>query len=135
VLVALFESYHEEKVKNEKRVVLRFPYALAPYKAAVLPLARNRPELVEKSRALAHDLKQGMMAVYDDTGAIGRLYRRQDEIGTPFCVTVDHQSALPEDEKYDGKVTIRERDSMEQVRVPIGEVKPWLLEHLGQDCS
>ncbi len=131
VLVALFESYHEEKVKNEKRVVLRFPYALAPYKAAVLPLARNRPELVEVARKLAQDLKQSLMAVYDDTGAIGRLYRRQDEIGTPFCVTVDHQSALPDDPKYDGKVTIRDRDSMEQVRIPIGQVKPWLLERLG----
>ena len=130
VLVAMLESYQEEKVKNEKRVVLKFPYALAPYKVAVLPLARNRPELVDKARALAHDLKRHMLAVYDDTGAIGRLYRRQDEIGTPFCVTVDHQSALPDDEKYDGKVTIRDRDSMEQVRVPFGDVKGWLLERL-----
>jgi glycyl-tRNA synthetase len=132
VLVALLESYHEEKVKNEKRVVLKLPYALAPYKAAVLPLARNRSELVQVARDLAHELKQQMMAVYDDTGAIGRLYRRQDEIGTPFCVTVDHQSALHDDDKYDGKVTIRERDSMEQVRVPVGDVKQWLVERLAE---
>ncbi len=130
-LAALFENYCEEKVKNEKRVVLKLPYALAPYKVAVLPLARNRPELVAVAKQLAHDLKQHIMAVYDDTGAIGRLYRRQDEIGTPFCVTVDHQSALPDDAKYDGKVTIRDRDSMEQVRVPLGEVKAWLAERLG----
>jgi len=123
-LVALFESYHEEKVRNEKRVVLKFPYGLAPYKAAVLPLLRNRPELVETARRLAQDLKQSMMAVYDDTGSIGRLYRRQDEIGTPFCVTVDVQSL------EDQQVTIRDRDSMEQVRVSITSVKGWLLDRL-----
>jgi glycyl-tRNA synthetase len=71
-----------------------------------------------------------MMAMYDDTASIGRLYRRQDEIGTPFCVTVDHQSALPGDEKYDGKVTIRDRDSMEQIRVPVAEVKSVLMSRL-----
>jgi len=121
VLVSLFECYHEEKVKNEKRVVLKFPYALAPYKAAVLPLLRNRPELVEMARGLAKDLKRSFMAVYDDTGAIGRLYRRQDEIGTPFCITVDVQSL------EDKQVTIRDRDSMAQVRVPLVDVKGWLL--------
>ncbi|MBI5877107.1 MAG: glycine--tRNA ligase [Chloroflexi bacterium] len=121
VLVSLFESYHEEKVKNEKRVVLKFPYALAPYKAAVLPLLRNRPELVEMARGMSKDLKRSFMAVYDDTGAIGRLYRRQDEIGTPFCITVDVQSL------EDKQVTIRDRDSMQQVRVPLADVKGWLL--------
>lgn len=124
MLVALFESYHEEQVKNEKRVVLKFPYALAPLKVAVLPLLRNRPELVEMARNLAADLRRDMMVTYDDTGAIGKLYRRQDEIGTPFCVTVDVQSL------EDHQVTIRERDSMEQVRIDVGNVKAWLVNKL-----
>ena len=130
VLVALIESYREETVRDEKRVVLKFPYALAPLKVAVLPLARNRPEIVALAKQLTADLKPHMMAMYDDTAAIGKLYRRQDEIGTPFCVTVDHQSALPNDEKYDGKVTIRDRDSMEQIRVDVSQVKNMLREKL-----
>ena len=132
VLVALFENYREEVVKNEKRVVLRLPRQLAPYKAAVLPLARNRPEIVEVAKKLTAELKPHMMAMYDDTAAIGKLYRRQDEIGTPFCITVDHQTALPSDEKYDGKVTIRDRDSMEQIRVPVDQVKSVLLSRLAE---
>lgn len=124
MLVALFESYQEEQVKNEKRVVLKFPYPLAPLKAAVLPLLRNRPELVEMARNLATDLRRDMMVTYDDTGAIGKLYRRQDEIGTPFCVTVDVQSL------EDHQVTIRERDSMDQVRIDLGNVKAWLMNKL-----
>lgn len=127
VLVALFESYREEQVRNEKRVVLNFPYALAPIKVAVLPLARNRPEIVGLAKKLTAELKPYMMAMYDDTASIGRLYRRQDEIGTPFCVTIDHQSAMTDDEKYDGQVTVRDRDSMEQVRVPLDKVKSVLL--------
>jgi glycyl-tRNA synthetase len=130
VLVALLESYQEEKVRDEKRVVLKLPKPLAPIKVAVLPLARNRPEIVAKAEELAAALRPHMMTVYDDSAAIGRLYRRQDEIGTLYCVTVDHQSVLADDEKYDGKVTIRDRDSMEQIRVPLGEVKNVLLEKL-----
>jgi glycyl-tRNA synthetase len=130
VLVALFESYKEEEVRGEKRIVLRLPKILAPLKVAVLPLARNRPEIVELAKKIVAELKPHMMAMYDDTASIGRLYRRQDEIGTPFCVTVDHQSALPGDEKYDGKVTIRDRDSMEQIRVPVAEAKNVLMERL-----
>jgi glycyl-tRNA synthetase len=130
VLVALFESYKEEEVRGEKRIVLRLPKTLAPLKVAVLPLARNRPEIVELAKKIVAELKPHMMAMYDDTASIGRLYRRQDEIGTPFCVTVDHQSALPGDEKYDGKVTVRDRDSMEQIRVPVAEVKDHLVSRL-----
>jgi len=130
VLVALFESYEEQQVRNEKRTVLHLPKALAPIKVAVLPLARNRPEIVELAQKLTADLRPHMMALYDDSASIGRLYRRQDEIGTPFCVTVDHQSALTSDEKYDGKVTIRDRDSMEQIRVPVAEAKQVLLDKL-----
>lgn len=124
ILTALFENYQEEQVKNEKRVVLKFPYAIAPYKAAVFPLLRNRPELVEIARNLTADLKRDMMAMYDDTGAIGKLYRRQDEIGTPFCITVDVQSL------DDHQVTIRDRDSMTQVRIEVGQVKGWLLQRV-----
>ncbi len=116
VLVAMFESYHEEEVRGEKRVVLRFPKELAPIKVAVLPLLRNRPEIVEMAKELAARLRPQMMTVYDDTAAIGRLYRRQDEIGTLYCVTVDVQSL------EDKQVTVRDRDTMEQIRVPIEEV-------------
>jgi glycyl-tRNA synthetase len=90
----------------------------------VFPLLRNRPELVELARNLTRDLKTEMMAMYDDTGAIGKLYRRQDEIGTPFCITVDVQTL------DDHQVTIRDRDSMAQVRVEISQVKGWLLERV-----
>jgi glycyl-tRNA synthetase len=117
-------------VRNEKRIVLQLPKALAPIKVAVLPLARNRPEIVDVAKKLVADLKPHMMAMYDDSASIGRLYRRQDEIGTPFCVTVDHQSALPGDEKYDGMVTLRDRDSMEQVRVSLDQVKDMLVSRL-----
>lgn len=129
-LALLFDVYHEEEVRGEKRVVLKFPKALAPIKVAILPLARNRPEIVALAKKITAELKPHMMAMYDDTAAIGRLYRRQDEIGTPFCVTVDHQSALPDDDKYDGKVTIRDRNTMEQVRVPNAQVKDVLVEKL-----
>ena len=124
VLVALIESYREEKVKNEKRTVLHFPYALAPIKAAVLPLLRNRPEIVALAQGLTADLKRSMMAVYDDTGSIGRLYRRQDEIGTIWCVTVDVQTL------EDKQVTVRERDTMQQVRIPLNAVKEYLTTRL-----
>ena len=124
VLVALIESYREEKVKNEKRTVLSFPYALAPIKAAVLPLLRNRPEIVALAQGLTADLKRSMMAVYDDTGSIGRLYRRQDEIGTIWCVTVDVQTL------EDKQVTIRERDTMQQVRISLDAVKEYLTTRL-----
>ncbi|MBI4788959.1 MAG: glycine--tRNA ligase [Chloroflexi bacterium] len=130
VLVALLESYQEEQVRGEKRVVLRLPHALAPIKVAVLPLARNRPEIVAIAQEIAATLRPHMMTVYDDTASIGRLYRRQDEVGTLYCVTVDHQSAIPSDEKYDGKVTIRDRDTMEQIRVPVAEVKDVLVAKL-----
>ncbi len=113
VLTILLDGYAEEQVAGEKRVVLRIKPSLAPIKAAVLPLLRNRPEVVERARALAADLKMRMAATYDDTASIGKLYRRQDEIGTPYCVTVDVDSLT------DGAATIRERDSMTQERVAL----------------
>ena len=113
VLTALVDGYAEEQVANEKRVVLRLRPELAPVKAAVLPLLRNRPELVERARRLADDLRSLVAATYDDTASIGKLYRRQDEIGTPFCITVDPESL------DDGAATIRERDAMTQERVAL----------------
>ncbi len=113
VLTVLVDAYEEEQLAKEKRIVLRLRPELAPIKAAVLPLLRNRPELVERARGLTADLKQLVPAMYDDTASIGKLYRRQDEIGTPFCVTVDPESF------EDGAATIRERDSMTQERVSL----------------
>ena len=113
VLTALVDGYAEEQLARETRVVLRIRPELAPVKAAVLPLLRNRPELVERARRLTADVKPLVAAMYDDTASIGKLYRRQDEIGTPFCVTVDPESL------EDGAATIRERDSMTQERVAL----------------
>jgi glycyl-tRNA synthetase len=113
VLTVLVDGYEEEQLAKEKRVVLRLRPELAPIKAAVLPLLRNRPELVERARRLTTDLKQLVPAIYDDTASIGKLYRRQDEIGTPYCVTVDPESL------DDGAATIRDRDSMTQERVSL----------------
>jgi glycyl-tRNA synthetase len=96
--------------------VLRLRPELAPIKAAVLPLLRNRPELVERARRLTADLKPLVAATYDDTASIGKLYRRQDEIGTPFCITVDVESL------DDGAATIRERDTMTQERVSLDRI-------------
>ena len=127
LLAFMIDAYHEEQVRNEKRVALKFHKSLAPIKAAVLPLARNKPEIVEVAHKLADDLRKSMTAVYDDTGSIGKLYRRQDEVGTLWCITVDHQTI-----EEDNQVTIRDRDTMEQVRVPIEAVKPMLVEKLAE---
>ncbi len=113
VLTVLVDGYEEEQLAKETRIVLRIAPTLAPVKAAVLPLLRNRPELVERARRLTTDLKALLPAVYDDTASIGKLYRRQDEIGTPYCITVDPESL------DDGAATIRDRDSMTQERVAL----------------
>ncbi len=116
LLTVLVDGYTEEEVAGEKRVVLRIRPGLAPVKVAVLPLLRNRPELVEVAQRLTADLKQDLAAMYDDTASIGKLYRRQDEIGTPYCVTVDVETLT------DGAATIRERDSMTQERVGLDAI-------------
>jgi len=128
-LAFLVDAYDEEQDKDEVRVVLRLHPALAPFKAAVLPLSR-RPALVEVAQQIYADLRQCWMVGYDDAQSIGRRYRRQDEIGTPFCITVDFQSL------EDNQVTIRERDSMNQIRVPISELKTILAAKLsGEDLA
>ncbi len=123
-LAFLIDAYRQEDVKGEKRVVLGLHGELAPIKVAVLPLLRNRTEIVAMAKKIAEDLRRHFKTVYDDTGSIGRLYRRQDEIGTPYCVTVDVQSLT------DREVTVRDRDSMEQDRIPMERLRQYLSEKL-----
>ncbi|MDD5440489.1 MAG: glycine--tRNA ligase, partial [Candidatus Omnitrophica bacterium] len=111
VLAFLTDSYREEPVRDDTRTVLGLHKDLAPIKVAVLPLLRNRPEIIEMARGIVRDLCGERRVVYDDTASIGRLYRRQDEIGTLYCVTVDVESLT------DKKVTVRDRDTMLQERI------------------
>jgi glycyl-tRNA synthetase len=120
----LIDAYREEEVRGETRVVLGLHPELAPYKVAVLPLLKKRPEIVEVAHRLRDDLAKDVMAVYDDTAAIGKLYRRQDEIGTPWCVTIDVESL------EDGAATIRDRDAMTQDRVPLDKIRRTILERM-----
>jgi glycyl-tRNA synthetase len=120
----LIDAYREEALEKGSRVVLGLHPDIAPYKVAVLPLLKKRPEIVELCHRIKADLQQDVMAVYDDTAAIGKLYRRQDEIGTPWCVTVDVDSL------EDGAVTVRDRDTMSQERVPVEGVKRLILERM-----
>lgn len=124
ILAFLFDAYREEKVKDEKRVVLGLHKHLAPLKAAILPLLRNRPDIVELAHKITDDLKKDAKVRYDDTASIGRLYRRQDEIGTPYCITVDVDSLT------DRKVTVRDRDTMKQERIEVSNIKEYLKEGL-----
>ena len=127
VLAFLLDSYHEEVVEKEKRVVLRLHPALAPIKAAVLPLSRNE-KLVPMATQVHASIRGCFMTQYDDSQSIGRRYRRQDEVGTPYCVTIDFQSL------EDKQVTIRDRDSLHQIRIPTDVLRATLLAKLaGED--
>jgi glycyl-tRNA synthetase len=123
VLIFLLDAYHDEEVRGEKRTVLKLHPFLAPVKVAVLPLSRNE-QLVPPAHQVWDLLRPHFATQYDDAQSIGRRYRRQDEIGTPLCVTVDF------DTLQDEAATIRERDSMEQLRVPIANLLPALRERL-----
>jgi glycyl-tRNA synthetase len=128
LMAFLVDAYAEDEAPNTKggvdvRTVLRLDYRLAPVKAAVLPLSRNE-DLSPVARNLAQELRGMWNIDFDDSGAIGRRYRRQDEIGTPFCITVDFESL------EDQAVTVRERDSMEQSRVSLDKLKGYLAEKL-----
>src|SRR5690554_5317660 len=123
-LAFLVDAYHEEPDKDETRVVLRFHPALAPYKVAVLPLSRKEP-LTKLAKEVNRELRKHWMTDYDEAKSIGRRYRRQDEIGTPYCVTVDFDSL------DDQAVTIRDRDTMDQSRVAINDLVSVLSEKLG----
>jgi glycyl-tRNA synthetase len=132
VLALLCEAYDEETVTDEKgksetRVVLRFHPRMAPIKCGVFPLLKNKPELVEKARQVAALLKPHMNVFYDETGAIGRRYRRQDEAGTPFGVTIDFETLGERGDDLKDTVTLRHRDSMKQERLPIAELPAYLL--------
>jgi len=120
----LIDAYREEEVRGETRVSLALHPQLAPYKVAVLPLLKKRPEIVELCHRIKTDLQRHVMAVYDDTASIGKLYRRQDEIGTPWCITVDVDSM------EDGAVTVRDRDSMIQERVSVDRVTQLIRDRL-----
>ena len=124
VLAFLLDAYREEKVRGEKRVVLGLHKYLAPTKVAILPLLRNRPELVKLAKNIYKDLRGSYKVSYDDTASIGRLYRRQDEIGTLYCVTVDVESL------EDKKVTVRDRDTMKQERISVDALKKYVDEKL-----
>ena len=127
VLAFLCNAYEEQELEGgDVRTVLHLHPALAPYKAAILPLSKK---LAEPARKIYQDLCGDFMLDYDDTGSIGKRYRREDEIGTPYCITVDFATVGDDKTPADNAVTIRERDSMEQVRVPISELKNWLAEH------
>ncbi|HEX2064558.1 MAG TPA: glycine--tRNA ligase [Acidimicrobiales bacterium] len=123
MMAFLLAAYAEDEIGGEARTVLRLHHRLAPYKVAVLPLSRNE-RLTPTAREVASLLRPHFMCDYDETQSIGRRYRRQDEIGTPYCVTVDFETL------DDRAVTIRERDSLEQVRVPVGELLDQLTARL-----
>ena len=118
-MACLVEAYHEEEVKGEQRVVMRFHPRIAPIKAAILPLVK-RDGMPDIARKITEDLRPHMRVTYDESGAIGRRYRRMDEVGTPFCLTVDS------DTLEDQTVTVRERDTMEQQRVPIADLRSYI---------
>lgn len=118
VLAVLLDAYQEERLKDgETRVVMQFEPSVAPYKVAVFPLLKNKRQLVKKAKEIFDDLKTNFVCDFDDNGNIGKRYRRQDEIGTPYCVTVDFDSL------EDKKVTVRDRDTMKQERVTIKDLK------------
>ena len=124
-LAFLVDAYDEEDLgEGDSRVVLHLHPALAPIKAAILPLSKK---LSDKALEVYDELSKYFAVDFDETGSIGKRYRREDEIGTPFCITYDFDT-----KEKDGCVTIRDRDTMEQVRVPISELKAWLEEKLKQ---
>ena len=128
-LAFLCEAYDEEVVgqdkngKDDVRVVMRLHPALAPFKAAVLPLSKK---LGDKAREVYAELSKYFMVDYDEAGSIGKRYRRQDEIGTPLCVTVDFETVGDENTPADDCVTVRDRDTMEQVRLPIAQLRAYI---------
>jgi glycyl-tRNA synthetase len=123
MLTLMIDAYHEEEVRGEQRVVLRFHPSVAPIQVAILPLSRKAP-LIATAQRVEHELRPHFRTEYDDTQSIGKRYRRQDEIGTPFAVTIDFET------EQDQSVTIRSRDEMTQVRVPLAQLRTALQERL-----
>jgi glycyl-tRNA synthetase len=129
LLAFLVDAYDEEIVGERERTLLRLHPRIAPVKAAVLPLIGRDDGMVGKARSLYEELRRGYMVEYDDSGAIGRRYRRQDEIGTPWAFTIDEQTL------EDDTVTVRDRDSLAQERIPIGGVRAWLDDALAKEWT
>ncbi|MFP6897513.1 MAG: glycine--tRNA ligase [Roseibacillus sp.] len=135
ILALICEAYHEEEVTDAKgktdiRTVLRFHPRMAPIKAAIFPLLKKNEEQVRICREIQRELERYMTVFYDQSGAVGRRYRRQDEVGTPFCITVDFETLGENGDELKDTVTLRYRDSMEQKRVPISELLPRLMEQI-----
>ena len=122
ILVALLSAYHEESMGEDTRVVMKFPHKLAPVSIAIFPLLKNKPELVAKAQEIFEMLRTEYRCEFDDNGNVGKRYRRQDEIGTPYCITIDF------DTLEDGSVTVRDRDTMEQPRIKIDDLKNFFKE-------
>ncbi len=120
MLAIMLSAYNEENVNGEMRVVMKFDKKIAPIKIAVFPLLKNKPELVSKAKEVYDSLKSSYMCEFDDNGNIGKRYRRQDEIGTPYCLTIDFDTIK------DSMVTVRDRDTMEQSRINIDGLKNYL---------
>ena len=135
VLALICEAFDEEtliddKGKEDVRTILRFVPRMAPIKVGIFPLLKKNDEQVRICREIQQTLQPWMTVFYDDGGAVGRRYRRQDEVGTPFCVTVDFDTLGENGDELKNTVTVRHRDSMEQERLPIKELLPWLLERV-----
>jgi glycyl-tRNA synthetase len=132
LLATLLAAYTEEALpkaegatEEETRIVLKFPVKVAPVKVAIFPLLKNKPVLVEKAKGIFNELKKDFTCEFDDNGNVGKRYRRQDEIGTPYCVTVDFDTI-----EKDDMVTVRDRDTMQQERVKTTELKQYFAEKL-----
>jgi glycyl-tRNA synthetase len=125
MLAVLISAFEEQKLEGDDvRTVLHLKPTIAPVQVAVFPLMKNKPELVEKARGIYAELKKSFRCEFDDNGNVGKRYRRQDEIGTPYCVTVDFESL------EDGAVTVRDRDTMKQERIAIADLKRYFSENL-----
>jgi len=124
VLTVLIDAYNEEELEESKRIVMKFKPNLAPVQVAVFPLLKNKPELVNKAKEVHKMLKPYFRSEWDDNGNVGKRYRRQDEIGTPFCVTIDF------DTLNDESVTVRDRDTMKQERIKLSELETYIRTQL-----
>lgn len=124
ILFLLIDAYFEDEINGETRMVLKLHPKIAPYKAAIFPLLANKPELINTAREIFTELKKELNVAWDDIGNIGKRYRRQDEIGTPFCLTIDFQTL------DDGTVTIRDRDTTEQIRIDKKKILDYIKEKI-----
>ncbi len=135
ILALICEAFEEEDLtpeggKKDVRTVMRFKPCIAPIKVAIFPLLKKNEEQVKIAKEIKNQLQPFMNVFYDETGAVGRRYRRQDEVGTPYCITVDFETLGDEGDELKNTVTIRHRDSMKQERLPITKLLPWILENL-----